>query len=195
MYRVSFDVLSLDAYAKNPPDRCYLCKKALFTRLLAIAQKQGCNVLTEGSNMDDMGDYRPGMRAIAELGVKSPLREAGLTKAEIRLLSEQLKLPTWNKPSFACLATRFVYGESITEAKIRMVDQGEQFLYELGIHQFRVRIHGENMARIEVPREELEIVMQHREQITEAFRKIGFLYVTLDLDGYRTGSMNETLKI
>ena len=152
------------------------------------------NAVVEGSNMDDLGDYRPGLQAIAELGIKSPLREAGLTKAEIRALSRQLGLPTWDKPSFACLASRFVYGESITEEKLAMVDKAEQLLLNLGFRQVRVRIHG-TLARIEVSPEELPRLVEPeiRETVSRRLRAFGFSYVTLDLQGYRTGSMNETL--
>ena len=145
--------------------------------------------------MDDRGDYRPGARAIRELGVMSPLQEAGFYKAEIRELSKKLGLPTWNKPSFACLASRFVYGETITEEKLRMVDQAEQLLKDLGFVQFRVRIHGE-MARIEVPAEDILKIVQPdiREKLTEKFKDLGFSYVTLDLQGFRSGSMNEILR-
>ena len=167
---------------------------AIFTRLWEAAKARHMNMIVEGSNMDDLGDYRPGKRAIQELGVRSPLQEAGLYKEEIRELSKDMNLPTWNKPSFACLASRFVYGETITEEKLHMVDQAEQFLMDLGFHQFRVRIHG-TMARIEVPEEEILKIADNetRAKITEKFRTLGFSYVTLDLQGFRSGSMNETL--
>ena len=162
----------------------------------AIAAENGMEVLAEGSNMDDLGDYRPGLRAIEELHIASPLREAGLTKAEIRFLSRELGLPTWQKPSFACLASRFVYGETITEDKLAMVEQGEQLLFSLGFHQFRVRIHG-TLARIELLPEELDRLLtpELRAEIAKKFRSFGFSYVTLDLQGYRTGSMNEGLQV
>ena len=184
----------IPGFRQNPPDRCYICKKGIFTRLWEVAKKNNINVLAEGSNMDDLGDYRPGKRAIQELGVRSPLQEAGLYKEEIRELSKDMNLPTWNKPSFACLASRFVYGETITEEKLHMVDQAEQFLMDLGFHQFRVRIHG-TMARIEVPAEEILKIADNetRTKITEKFSSLGFSYVTLDLQGFRSGSMNETL--
>lgn len=190
-----FDEMAVPGFADNPPDRCYICKTALFTRMKAIAAENGMEVLAEGSNMDDLGDYRPGLRAIEELHIASPLREAGLTKAEIRFLSRELGLPTWQKPSFACLASRFVYGETITEDKLAMVEQGEQLLFSLGFHQFRVRIHG-TLARIELLPEELDRLLtpELRAEIAEKFRSFGFSYVTLDLQGYRTGSMNEGLK-
>ena len=191
-----FDEMAVPGFADNPPDRCYICKTALFTRMKAIAAENGMEVLAEGSNMDDLGDYRPGLRAIEELHIASPLREAGLTKAEIRFLSRELGLPTWQKPSFACLASRFVYGETITEDKLAMVEQGEQLLFSLGFHQFRVRIHG-TLARIELLPEEMDRLLtpKLRAEIAEKFRSFGFSYVTLDLQGYRTGSMNEELQV
>lgn len=191
-----FEEMAVPGFADNPPDRCYICKTALFTRMKEIAAENGMDVLAEGSNMDDLGDYRPGLRAIGELHIASPLREAGLTKAEIRFLSKELGLPTWQKPSFACLASRFVYGETITEDKLAMVEKGEQLLFSLGFHQFRVRIHG-TLARIELLPEEMERLLtpELRAGIAEKFRGFGFSYVTLDLQGYRTGSMNEGLKV
>lgn len=191
-----FDEMAVPGFADNPSDRCYICKTALFTRMKAIAAENGMDVLAEGSNMDDLGDYRPGLRAIAELHIASPLREAGLTKAEIRFLSRELGLPTWQKPSFACLASRFVYGETITEDKLAMVEQGEQLLFSLGFHQFRVRIHG-TLARIELLPEELDRLLtpKLRAEIAKKFRSFGFSYVTIDLQGYRTGSMNEGLQV
>ena len=184
----------IPGFRQNPPDRCYICKKAIFTKLWEAAKAHNMNMIVEGSNMDDLGDYRPGKRAIQELGVRSPLQEAGLYKEEIRELSKHMNLPTWNKPSFACLASSFVYGETITEEKLHMVDQAEQFLIDLGFHQFRVRIHG-TMARIEVPEEDILKIADNetRTKITEKFRTLGFSYVTLDLQGFRSGSMNETL--
>ncbi|MBD8967677.1 MAG: ATP-dependent sacrificial sulfur transferase LarE [Ruminococcus sp. SR1/5] len=184
----------IPGFRQNPPDRCYICKKGIFTKLWEKAKEKHINMIVEGSNMDDLGDYRPGRRAIMELGVRSLLQEAGLYKEEIRELSKDMNLPTWNKPSFACLASRFVYGETITEEKLRMVDQAEQFLMNLGFRQFRVRIHG-TMARIEVPSEDILKIADHetREKITEKFRSLGFSYVTLDLQGFRSGSMNEVL--
>ena len=189
---VPVDVLAVPGVADNPPDRCYLCKKALFSRLWEVARKRGFSVLAEGSNTDDGGDYRPGLRAVRELNVASPLRETGLTKAEIRVLSRAAGLPTWDKPSLACLASRFVYGETISEEKLTMVDRAEQLLLDLGFRQVRVRIH-KNIARIEIDPSEFEKLLSHREQIRAAFRSYGFAYVTLDLEGYRTGSMNEVL--
>lgn len=185
----------IDGFAENPSNRCYLCKKALFTRIIEAASEQDIDCVAEGSNVDDPGDYRPGLQAIAELGVRSPLREAGLTKAEIRELSRELGLPTADKPSFACLASRIPYGEAITFEKLSMADQGEQFLLDKGFRQFRVRVHG-TLARIELLPEEMERMMEQplRDEIYDAMKCIGFSYVALDLKGYRTGSLNEVLE-
>ena len=184
----------LHHFKDNPPNRCYICKKGLFEKFLQKAEEYQMAYVVEGSNMDDLGDYRPGMQAITELGIKSPLRAAGLTKAEIRELSHQMNLPTWSKPSFACLASRFVYGETISKEKLIMVENAEQLLLEYGFRQFRVRMHG-MMARIEVLPEEFSKLLQEeiREDIVKQFKQFGFTYVTMDLTGYRMGSMNETL--
>ena len=159
-----------------------------------IAGENGIQYSAEGSNLDDVGDYRPGLRAVAELGVKSPLREAGLRKTDIRLLSKTMGLPTWNKPAYACLASRFVYGEEITEEKLRMIERAEQFLIGHGFLEERVRLHG-RIARIEVPPDDIARLAADgiRQKVCEEFRKIGFLFVTLDMAGYRMGSMNSTL--
>lgn len=188
--------LHIEGFAQNPKNRCYLCKKELFEKIRKLAAEQNVENVVEGSNLDDNGDYRPGLQAVAELEVKSPLRHCSLSKNEIRLLSKKLGLPTWEKQSFACLASRFVYGEIITEEKLGMVDKAEQLLLDLGFHQVRVRIHG-MMARIEIEPAEFDKLMQPeiREKITKEFKSYGFIYVTLDLMGYRTGSMNETLDI
>ena len=188
------DEMKIEGFSQNPPNRCYLCKHALFEKIGAIAEKNEIAYVAEGSNMDDLGDYRPGLQAVAELGVKSPLREAGLTKAEIRELSKEMGLSTWEKPSFACLASRFVYGETISKEKLIMVENAEQLLLEHGFRQFRVRMHG-RMARIEVmPEEFLKLLQEEvREDIVKQFKQFGFTYVTMDLTGYRMGSMNETL--
>lgn len=184
----------IEGFVQNPPDRCYLCKKEMLGRICITAKEQGIPYIVEGSNVDDEGDYRPGMKAIAELGIKSPLKACNMTKKDIRVLSKKLGLPTWEKPSFACLASRFVYGESITKEKLVMVDKAEQLMMELGFTQFRVRIHG-TMARIEIHPEQFHILIEKtvREKIIEEFKKIGFSYISLDLAGYRQGSMNETL--
>lgn len=186
--------LEIEGFAQNPKNRCYLCKKELFEKMIKVAREHEIVNIAEGSNLDDNGDYRPGLLAVAELGVKSPLREVGLSKEEIRRLSRELGLPTWEKQSFACLASRFVYGETITREKLAMVDKAEQLLLDMGFRQVRVRIHGK-MSRIEVQPDELERLMQPdiREKIVMNFKQYGFTYVTMDLQGYRTGSMNETL--
>ena len=191
---VESEELSIEGFSQNPKNRCYLCKHELFTKIRAIAESRGIPYIAEGSNIDDNGDYRPGLVAVAELEVTSPLRKAELTKEEIRQLSKELGLSTWNKQSFACLSSRFVYGETITETKLTMVDKAEQRLLDLGFHQVRVRIHG-NIARIEIDRSEFAKIIQQdtSEQIDRYFRELGFLYVTLDLGGYQTGSMNKTL--
>lgn len=186
--------LDIEGFAQNPKNRCYLCKRELFEKMIKVAREQHIANMAEGSNLDDNGDYRPGLQAVAELGVKSPLREVGFSKAEIRQLSKELGLPTWEKQSFACLSSRFVYGETITKEKLAMVDKAEQLLLDMGFHQVRVRIHG-TMARIEVLPDEFMKMMQLdiREKIVTNFKQYGFTYVTMDLQGYRTGSMNETL--
>ncbi len=188
------NVLEVAQVARNPKDRCYYCKQEIFRQICAIAQEQGMDYVIEGSNTDDGGDYRPGLRAVKELGVLSPLKKSQLSKADIRALSQHLGLPTWEKPSFACLASRFAYGETITEEKLKMVEKAEQLLFDLGFRQFRVRIHG-RMARIEVEPWEFAKVMEDtaRKEITEKFREYGFSYTSLDLCGYRMGSMNEGL--
>lgn len=186
------DELAIPGFAENPANRCYICKKALFQQFLAAAQQRGFAVLCEGSNMDDMGDYRPGMQAIAELKVCSPLRKVGLYKQEIRYLSQQMGLATAQKPSYACLASRFPYGEKITAQKLGMIEQAEQFLMDSGFAQMRVRIHG-NVARIEVLPEDFDRLLEQRQTVVNALKGCGFAYVAMDLQGYRTGSMNETL--
>lgn len=189
------DELDIPGFAENPKNRCYLCKHGLFTMLKNIASEQGFAFVAEGSNMDDLGDYRPGLQAIQELDIRSPLREAGLTKQDIRDLSKEMGLPTWDKPSFACLASRFAYGEKITAGRLDMVGKAEQLLVDLGFRQMRVRIHDGSIARIEVLPADFGKIMEPpvREKIVRQFKAFGFTYVTLDLQGYRTGSMNETL--
>lgn len=190
---VESEELNIEGFSHNPKNRCYLCKHELFEKIIAVAKENDLQYVAEGSNMDDNGDYRPGLQAVAELEVKSPLRHSELYKEDIRALSKDLGLPTWEKQSFACLSSRFVYGETITKEKLGMVDKAEQLLLDLGFHQLRVRIHG-TLARIEVLPDELPKVLENREQIVKAFKEYGFTYVTMDLQGYRMGSMNETLK-
>ena len=192
---VASEELDIPEIRHNPTNRCYLCKKDLFTKIISIAKENGIEHVAEGSNLDDNGDYRPGLKAVAELGIKSPLRECELYKEEIRTLSKQLNLPTWNKPSFACLASRFVYGEEITREKLKMVEKAEEALLKLGFKQFRVRIHGENLARIEVLPSDLEKLFSLRESVSKSLRQSGFTYITMDLLGYRVGAMNEVLSL
>ena len=187
------DALAIKGFVENPPDRCYHCKKEIFTRVIASAKEAGAQFVLEGSNVDDTSDYRPGMRAIKELGIRSPLMEAGLTKEEIRVMSKELGLLTWDKPAMACLASRFVTGETITEKKLSMVERGEDYLRDLGLKQFRLRMHGEDLARIEVLPEQIDEIIARRKEIEGEFRKIGFRYVAVDLGGYHRGNMNPVL--
>lgn len=191
---VEVDELSIEGFRDNPPDRCYLCKRELFARMMKAAAELGISNVADGSNLDDTGDYRPGLRALSELGVKSPLREAGLYKADIRELSRELGLSTWDKPSYACLSTRFPYGETITEEKLHMIDMAEQRLIELGFDQVRVRIHGD-IARIEIEPSEFEKIIQQEtaSSLNSYLQELGFQYVTLDLGGYVMGNMNKAL--
>ena len=190
------DEINIEGFRENPKNRCYLCKRELFTKIKAIAHEHNIEHVIEGSNLDDLGDYRPGLKAIDELGIKSPLRYAGLMKAEIRELSCELGLPTWDKPSYACLASRFVYGELISPEKLKMIERAEELLIAMGFRQERVRIHGK-IARIEVLPEDFPRIIQDdvRTRIYDSLKALGFSYVTLDMRGYRTGSMNETLTL
>lgn len=191
---IEYDELSIPGFAENPEDRCYICKKELFSMIKKAAVGKGISVVCEGSNMDDTGDYRPGLKAIKEMDVKSPLQLAGLTKQEIRDISKEYNLPTWDKPSLACLATRFVYGETITREKLVMVGKAEQLLVDLGFRQMRVRLHG-SIARIELLPEDFPRFMQEdiRSKVAAAFKDLGFSYVTLDIQGFRSGSMNQSV--
>lgn len=191
---ITVDESEIPHFTENPPNRCYLCKREIFTRILQAAHAHNILHVVEGSNVDDLGDYRPGLAALQELGIKSPLREVGLTKSEIRELSRDLGLPTWEKPSYACLASRFVYGENITREKLCMVERAEEVLMGLGFRQMRVRLHGK-MARIEILPEDFSRIVQDeiRTKVYDSLKGFGFSYVTLDLRGYRSGSMNETL--
>jgi len=193
---ITSEELQIEGFSHNPKNRCYLCKKELFNKIRLVADEQKIAEILEGSNLDDNGDYRPGLQAVAELGIKSPLREIGFTKQEIRELSKELNIPTWEKQSFACLSSRFPYGELISEKKLNMVDKAEQLLLDLGFHQLRVRIHGD-IARIEIDPKEFDAFMRKeiREEVYNKFREYGFSYVALDIRGYRTGSMNETIDV
>lgn len=188
------DVLSIPGFEDNPPDRCYICKKVIFTNVKNLVGERGISVIAEGTNVDDDGDYRPGMRAIKELGVRSPLKEAGLTKAEIRELSCMLGLKTWNKPSCACLASRFAYGEVINKDKLDMIYSAECYIRSLGFEQFRVRLQ-DGIARIELRPADIQKFIENgiKDKVSEKLHALGFKYVSLDLDGYRLGSMNEVL--
>jgi pyridinium-3,5-biscarboxylic acid mononucleotide sulfurtransferase len=181
-------------YTSNPPNRCYYCKNELYTKLAELAQTRGFAIICDGSNADDVGDYRPGRQAAREIGVRSPLEECGLTKAEIRELSRRAGLPTWNEPASACLSSRVPYGQVVTIEKLSMVDKAEIALKDLGFRQVRVRHHGD-VARIEVAEEELPRALDSEMagRMSAALKALGFRYVTLDLEGYRTGSLNEPL--
>jgi uncharacterized protein len=184
--------LLIPGFSSNPPDRCYHCKKELFGRIEAIAREEGYAAVCDGSNADDLNDYRPGRRAAKELGVRSPILDNGITKEEIRALSRRFGLPTADKGSFACLSSRFPYGTGITEESLRRVEACEEILRGFGFRQFRVRVH-DAVARIEVGQDEIHRLFESdvTDAVHEGFRKNGFLYVSVDLRGYRTGSMNE----
>jgi uncharacterized protein len=194
---VPYDELSIPGFAENTKDRCYHCKKALFAQMAEAAAGAGIPTLADGSNKDDEGDYRPGMRALAEMGIASPLREVGMTKAQIRELSREMGLPTWDMPSAACLASRFAYGDVITELKLKRVERAEDYLHDLGFSQLRVRCHGNDgeLARIEVEAGQIARLAEPtlRTQVTERLRELGFTYVSLDMTGFRSGAMNEVL--
>ncbi|HID06082.1 MAG TPA: ATP-dependent sacrificial sulfur transferase LarE [Armatimonadetes bacterium] len=191
---IETDELSDERFVRNPPERCYFCKQELFSKLWQIAHKYGMNVVVDGSNADDASDFRPGMQAACELDVRSPLKEAGLTKADIRELSRALGLPTWNKPAMACLASRFPYHYALSSKELRMVGEAERFIRNLGVRQVRVRHHG-LLARIEVLPEDIQrlVASDVRERLVNKLRELGYLWVTLDLRGYHSGSFNEML--
>ena len=182
-------------YARNGANRCFFCKEELFTRLAPIAEREGCRAMVYGANVDDLGDHRPGMQSARQRGVRAPLIEAGLVKTEIRALSRALGLPTWDKPSFACLSSRFQYGDRITADKLRRVDAAEAFVRELGFRQFRVR-HHERLARLELALDELPRLWEdgRHARIVARFRELGYVYVTLDLAGLQSGSANLVLR-
>lgn len=183
--------LSNPQFVNNPQDRCYWCKKELFSQFSKLAERKGLAYVADGTNLDDAKDFRPGMKAALELNIKSPLKEAEITKADIRKFSRSLKLPTWDKPSLACLASRFPYGETITEKKLLTILKAEKFLLDLGFKQVRVRHHN-NIARIEISDKEFaKLLDTHLSYaVVKKFKKLGYTYITLDLQGYRTGSMN-----
>ncbi|MCG2814614.1 MAG: ATP-dependent sacrificial sulfur transferase LarE [Candidatus Aminicenantes bacterium] len=198
-FAVTLEVLTLNSlndeeFVQNRPDRCYVCKNKIFSAIQTAARSKGYDRVVDASNADDDLDYRPGMKALRELGVSSPLKEAGLIKSDIRTLSRLMGLPTWDKPSMACLASRFPYGDPLTEEALRRVERAEEILHDRGFSQYRVRCH-RDVARIEVPPGEMSRLLEPdvRDNVLQQFRDLGFAYVTIDLQGYRTGSLNETL--
>lgn len=195
---VPFDTLAIPGVQENPADRCYLCKHALFSKMVELAKEHGLSCVVDGSNLDDDGDYRPGRRALKELGIVSPLHAAGMTKADIRALSKERHLPMWDKPSTACLASRFAYGETLTPDALDRVNRAEEFLMQKGFRQLRVRVHDDaTLARIELLPEDIERFLQTpglREATSQHLKSLGFRYVALDLQGFRSGSMNEGIE-
>jgi uncharacterized protein len=191
---IDIDILSNKEFVNNPKERCYICKKEIFSRISEMAKELNLNFVADGSNYDDLSDYRPGMKAVRELRIRSPLQEALLTKDDIRLLSKEMDLPTWDKPSNSCLATRISYGDKITLEKLKRIEKAEGFFHDLGIKQLRVRCHNK-LAKIEVGDKDLLFLMEEdlRKKIISKLKQLGFIYVTLDLQGYRSGSMNEEL--
>jgi len=191
---IDTDELDNEAFAANPPQRCYHCKKELFSKLKHIAQENNLKYVVDGSNDDDLKDFRPGRRAGQELGIRSPLQEARLTKDDIRQLSKNFGLPTWDKPSFACLSSRFPYGVRITREALIKIEKAEAFISSLGVSQVRVRSHGP-IARIEIPKEDMPLLLDYQiaDKIVKKFKDLDYTYITLDLEGYRTGSMNAVL--
>ena len=185
--------LAIPGFCENGAERCYYCKHALFSAIIAEAKKHGINCVADGANTDDENDYRPGMRATAELGVLSPLRKAGFSKQDIRDVSKELGIFTWSKPSYACLASRIPYGEEITAEKLAMVEKAEQALIDMGFEEMRVRCHG-NLARIEVAENDFDSAFARRSDIAAAVKAAGFLYVAMDLEPFRSGSLNAALK-
>ena len=192
---IDSEELNNEDFVRNPPRRCYFCKKELFSRLVDLAGEKRIRWVADATNSDDEDDFRPGRDAAKELGIRSPLLEAKLDKNDIRLLSRELGLPTWNKPAYACLASRFPYGERITGEKLKKIDKAEAFLKNLGFEQLRLR-HHDILARIEVDKEDIPALLDEkiREKIIDYLRNLGYRYITLDLQGYRTGSLNESLK-
>jgi uncharacterized protein len=184
-------------YLRNATDRCYFCKSELYGRLSGLLGQLGVDAIASGANMDDAGDHRPGMRAAAERGVRHPLQECELTKSHVRALAKAWDLPTWDKPATPCLSSRIAYGENVTPERVQMIDQAEQWLRQYGLRLLRVRYHKGDMARIEVPVEELPRLAGPgvRDELVRTFRKLGFKFVTLDLEGFRSGSLNSLIPI
>ncbi|MFW5891153.1 MAG: ATP-dependent sacrificial sulfur transferase LarE [Halanaerobiaceae bacterium] len=188
--------LDNDDFAQNDKNRCYYCKKELFSEIKEVAAEKGYDNVLDGSNYDDkINDYRPGLKAVKELDVKSPLKEAKLTKKDIRAISKKYDLSTWNKPSFACLSSRFPYGQRIEPEILEKVDEAERFLRKYNFNQLRLRHHDEETARIEVLPEDMNTLMQNKGEIIDKLKELGYTYITMDLEGYRTGSMNEVLNL
>ncbi len=192
---INTNELDDENFASNPPERCYYCKKELFSKLVELAKQYELNYVADGSNHDDLKDFRPGMKAASQFGVRSPLKEAMLTKEDIRALSKEMNLPTWDKPPQPCLSTRFPYGAEITRERLSRVELAEEFLAGFGVKQLRVRVHGD-IARIEVPKEDMRIFLDEdiSKEVVDRFKALGYTYITLDIQGYRMGSMNEPLK-
>jgi len=192
---IESEELEIPEFRMNPWNRCYYCKTVLFQKMKDVAKKRGLNFVVDGTNYDDIGDHRPGMKALRELEIRSPLKEATMTKEDIRYFSRKMDLKTWDKPSFACLASRFPYGKEITREKLTIVDKAESFLRGLNFRQVRVR-HHDQIARIELERDDIRTLISKglMDKVVKKFKELGFLYVTLDLEGYRMGSMNEPLK-
>ncbi|MBU1036032.1 ATP-dependent sacrificial sulfur transferase LarE [bacterium] len=192
---IDIEILSNKKFINNPKERCYICKKEIFSRISEMAKELNLNFVADGSNYDDLSDYRPGMKAVRELKIRSPLQEALLTKDDIRLLSKEMDLPTWDKPSNSCLATRIPYQDEITLEKLKRIEKAEGFFHDLGIEQVRVRCHN-RLAKIEVGEKDLLFLMEEdlRKKIISKLKQLGFIYIALDLQGYRTGSMNEELE-
>ncbi len=188
---VEVDPLALERVAHNPPDRCYHCKHAVFSRLIEIAREEDLPVVADGSNIDDEADFRPGQEALRQLGIRSPLREVKLGKGQIREISKELGLSTWNKPAYACLATRIPYGEELAPERLRRIDAGEDMLRDVGFKQVRLRDHGD-IARIEIAADDFALALkpENRDRILAELHRLGYSFVTLDLEGYRMGSMN-----
>jgi len=194
LVRINADALAIEHVADNEPDRCYHCKKAVFSKMVDIARERGLKCVIDGTNADDESDYRPGAKATRELGIKSPLKELGFTKEQVRAMSHELGLVTWDKPSYACLASRVPYGTRLTREILGQVEAAESILHEMGFRQCRVRHHGD-IARIELMPEDMDAILaaDTRNLVIHRFHALGYAYVTLDLAGYRTGSMNEPL--
>lgn len=191
---INVDIEEIENFKKNPKDRCYYCKKNIFKEIISISEKRGISTIVDGTNIDDTLDYRPGLKALDELNIISPLKELSFTKEDIRILSKNKNINTWNKPSMACLASRIPYGEEITKEKLNIVELSENYLYNLGYKDFRVRVH-EKLARIELKKTDIErfITSKDYEKVERYFKSIGFIFISLDLTGYKTGSMNNIL--